>query len=330
MSSWLQSFPILRLQSRSLCSVFGHPRTLKLRSWMVHAFTVSVWPWQRSNRASPSSRGWEGLFLSLPSPASLPQAENHRLVLWAIWGLQWEPFRLASPRGHLTPLAAAVLCGSLVILLLRLTTCPAFHSACPIEDQILIAASVVWLLSSEDEYLAGLPPSGVVATAKSDSWSHCEHPPGRREHRVGGVHTSQSRALTVGRLVPRLGPLLTTMPCLVFFLPRGAWGADEVMDGTFFWTVAARLPPPSSLPSMAGRLGGTLKFPRWRVRLRCTCACKTPLLRGIVLVCHPKAVSWWRLSLPKLTVLWAEPPLPCMPWLSCSTPSQGIQTNARG
>ncbi len=156
MSSWLRSFPILRLQSRSLCSVSGHPRTLKLRSWMVHAFTVSVWPWQRSNRASPSSRGWEGLLLSLPLLASLPQAENRRLVLWAIWGLQWEPFRLASP-GHLTPLAAAVLCGSLVILLLRLTTCPAFHSARPIEDQILIAASVVWLLSSEDEDLAGLP-----------------------------------------------------------------------------------------------------------------------------------------------------------------------------
>ncbi len=36
------------------------------------------------SRLSLSSRGWEGLPLSLPALASLPQAENHRLVLWAI------------------------------------------------------------------------------------------------------------------------------------------------------------------------------------------------------------------------------------------------------
>ncbi len=33
---------------------------------------------------------------------------------------------------------------------------------------------------------------------------------------------------------------------------------------------AARRPPPSSLPSMVGWLGGTLTFPRWREQLRCT------------------------------------------------------------
>ncbi len=38
-------------------------------------------------------------------------------------------FRRASPHGPFTPPAAAVLCGSPVILLCRLTACPAFHSA---------------------------------------------------------------------------------------------------------------------------------------------------------------------------------------------------------
>ncbi len=38
-------------------------------------------------------------------------------------------FRQASPHGPFTPPAAAVLCGSPVILLCRLTACPAFHSA---------------------------------------------------------------------------------------------------------------------------------------------------------------------------------------------------------
>ncbi len=37
-------------------------------------------------------------------------------------------FRRASPHGPFTPPAAAVLCGSPVILLCRLTACPAFHS----------------------------------------------------------------------------------------------------------------------------------------------------------------------------------------------------------
>ncbi len=82
-----------------------------------------------------------------------------------------------------------------------------------------------------------------------------------------------------------------TTPCPGSFLPGSARGADEVMDGPFLRPEAARLPPPSSLPSMAGRLGGTLTFPRWRVRLRCTCACKTPPLGGIVLVSRPKPVS---------------------------------------
>ncbi len=80
---------------------------------------------------------------------------------------------------------------------------------------------------------------------------------------------------------------------------------------------AARLSPPSSLPSTAGLPGGTRAFPRWRERSRCTCARETPPLGGIVRVSRPKPVSWRLLSQPKLIVLRARQPLPCMPWRSC-------------
>ncbi len=80
---------------------------------------------------------------------------------------------------------------------------------------------------------------------------------------------------------------------------------------------AARLSPPSSLPSTAGLPGGTRAFPRWRERSRCTCARETPPLGGIARVSRPKPVSWRLLSQPKLIVLRARQPLPCMPWRSC-------------
>ncbi len=80
---------------------------------------------------------------------------------------------------------------------------------------------------------------------------------------------------------------------------------------------AARLPPPSSLPSMAEWPGGTRAFPRWRERSRCTCDHETPPLGGTVRVSRPRPVSWQPLSRPKLTVLRARQPPPCTPWLSC-------------
>ncbi len=63
---------------------------------------------------------------------------------------------------------------------------------------------------------------------------------------------------------------------------------------------AARLSPPSSLPSMVG-----------------TCAHKMPPLGGIFPVSRPKPVSWPLFSWPKLIVLWTRQPLPCMQLLSC-------------
>ncbi len=127
-SSWLRSFPILRRQPRSLSSVSGHPaRWSCVRGWFMRSF----WACNHGSAAiAPLSPHGDGGAPSVTTRlASLPRAENHRLVLWAIWGLQWELFRRASPHGPFTPPAAAVLCGSPVILLCRLTACPAFHSA---------------------------------------------------------------------------------------------------------------------------------------------------------------------------------------------------------
>ncbi len=81
-SSWLRSFPILRLQPRSLSSVSGHlARWSCVRGWFMH----SLWVYDHGNAAIvPLSPHGEGLPLSLPALASLPRAENRRLVLWAI------------------------------------------------------------------------------------------------------------------------------------------------------------------------------------------------------------------------------------------------------
>ncbi len=80
---------------------------------------------------------------------------------------------------------------------------------------------------------------------------------------------------------------------------------------------AARLSPPSSLPSTVGLPGGMRAFPRWREQSWCTCAHETPPLGGTIRVSRPKPVSWRPLSRPKLIVLRARQPLPCTPWLSC-------------
>ncbi len=98
---------------------------------------------------------------------------------------------------------------------------------------------------------------------------------------------------------------MAALPSRLFLL-RGNGGAPSVTARAGFSVI------PSSLPSVVGRLGGRLTFPKWRVKLQCTCACKTPALGGIVIVSLPKYVSWRPLSRPKLTVLRAKPPLHAM------------------
>ncbi len=100
------------------------------------------------------------------------------------------------------------------------------------------------------------------------------------------------------------------------FLPEGAWGSNKSWMATC--TARSRSSPSSVLTTLnGGAARGYMDIPRWREQLRCTCAHKTPPLGGIVLVSRPKPESCRRLSLPKLTVLWVKPLLPCMPWLSC-------------
>ncbi len=161
--SWLRSFPILCRQPRSLSSVSGLPaRWSCVRGWLcVRSERVTMGSAVIAP-LSPHGDG-RGFPLSLPTLASLPRAENHRLVLWAIWGLQWEPFRRASPHGPFTPPAAAVLCGSPVILLCRLT---AFHSRAvrgsDVDRSIGGWAIVLWGWK-----FGGVAPSGVKAAASA-------------------------------------------------------------------------------------------------------------------------------------------------------------------
>ncbi len=110
---------------------------------------------------------------------------------------------------------------------------PSISFGAPSVDRMSIAASGDGFTSSEDEGAVGLPPSGVVATRRTGPRADGHACPGSREHRAGGQQTAQSRALAAGRLVSRSGARLTTAPCPGAFLPGGAWGADEFVDGPF-------------------------------------------------------------------------------------------------
>ncbi len=61
--------------------------TLKLRLWMTHAFTVSVWAWTRCDLASLLWKEGQPSTATRPS-TSLARAENRRLALWENWWLQ--------------------------------------------------------------------------------------------------------------------------------------------------------------------------------------------------------------------------------------------------
>ncbi len=113
-----------------------------------------------------------------------------------------------------------------------------------------ITASGDGLSSFEDEDLAGLPPSVVVATAESDP----------------ELMAMLSQAAVI------LGLEVCTPPS-----PE----PSRLDDGFLGAGSGSRpRPPPSSPPSMAGQLGVMWTLRRWREQLRCTCARKTPPLGG--------------------------------------------------
>ncbi len=79
----------------------------------------------------------------------------------------------------------------------------------------------------------GAAPLGCCRHCRTGPRADGHACPGSREHRAGGQQTTQSRALAAGWLVSRSGTRLTTAPYSGAFLPGGAWGADEVVDGPF-------------------------------------------------------------------------------------------------
>ncbi len=79
----------------------------------------------------------------------------------------------------------------------------------------------------------GCPPWVLLPPPnRTQSWRPCF--PGCREHRAGGVHTSQSRALTAGWLVFSARAVARDHAPPWFFSSGGARGADKVVDGPFF------------------------------------------------------------------------------------------------
>ncbi len=109
---------------------------------------------------------------------------------------------------------------------------PSSSFGVPSVDRMSIAASGDGFTSSEDEGAVGLPPSGVVATAAPDpeltamlAWAavsiglEVNRPPSPEPSRLDDWFLGAGR--------------LTTALCPGAFLPGGAWGADEFVDGPF-------------------------------------------------------------------------------------------------
>ncbi len=171
----------------------------------------------------------------------------------------------------------------------------------PPEDSMSIAASGDGLTSSEDEGAAGLPPSGVVATAAPDPeltamlaraaasiGLEVNRPPSPEPSRLDDWFLGAGRGSQ-----PR--------PTPVPFFPEVHEELTKLWMAPF--TARSRLSVSSVLTTLDGGAA--------------TCARETPPLGGIVRVSRPKPVSWRLLSQPKIIVLRARQPLPCMPWRSC-------------
>ncbi len=188
-----------------------------------------------------------------------------------------------------------------------------------------IAASVDGQSSSEDEDSAKLHPSGVAAAAESDP------------ELTAVLSRAAARSGLEACTPPSPEPsrwddwLLGTgcgsrpRPAPVPFFPEVH---EELMK---WWTapfygqkrLVCLLHP--RYPRWQGGYGVRRHFPRWRVRLQCTCACRTPPLGGIVLVSRPKPVGYGRsrgqgLQCCGPSRLCAA----CQGYPAC-TPSQGIK-----
>ncbi len=185
----------------------------------------------------------------------------------------------------------------------------------PPEDSMSIAASGDGLKSSEDEGAVGLPPSGVVATAAPDP-----------ELTAMLARAAASIGLEVNR-----PPSPEPSRLDDWFLGAGRSSQPHPTPVPFFPEVHEELTKSWMAPFMArscssvssvlttldgGAARGYAGIPQVE-------RAEMPPLGGIVRVSRPKPVSGRLLSQPKLIVLRARQPLPCMPWRSCSSPSHG-------
>ncbi len=84
-SFWLRSFPVCGWWTRSFVFSVWASNMLKMLSWMTHAPVVGVWAWLRCDHSFPFWKDWH----PLPTPVLVSlRAEDRRLALWEIWGLQ--------------------------------------------------------------------------------------------------------------------------------------------------------------------------------------------------------------------------------------------------
>ncbi len=154
----------------------------------------------------------------------------------------------------------SVPCGSRVISLAWLVTVPAFHSVCHRRIG----------RRSQHRGMGYHPPRMKIRQGcllrccgrrRIGPGADSHACPCSRKHQAGGEHTAQSPWLDDWFLGAAhncvLRWYLSSRRCMRSWQSRG-W--------PLFRPEATRLPPPSSLPSMAGQLGGTLTVPRWRER----------------------------------------------------------------
>ncbi len=312
-SSWLRSF---------LSSDDGHDRclqclgisTLKLRSWMISCACCG-----RRNMTSLRSRlsFWKDWAPSAAHPS------------WSLWLEQrTSGWRSGRSEGHSKSFSAGLVPTDLLLLTQRAsrplpgdfagspTGWPAYHSVRHPKTVCWSAASEMGLRPLRMKVRWGCPPRVLsplphrtqswrpclLGQPRASGWRSTDHPvPSRRGWVIGFSEQDAAHNRALLRC-------LSSRRCMRSWRSRG-WPLSR--------PEAARLSPSSSLRSMAGLPGGTRAFPRWRERSRCTCARETPPLGGIARVSRPKPVSWRLLSQPKLIVLRAMQPLPCMPWRSC-------------
>ncbi len=159
---------------------------------------------------------------------------------------------------------------------------------------------------------------------QTQSWRPCFPGPPRdrgwrRAHLLvpsprGEMIGSSARAVARDHALPRF---LSSRKCT-----RSWWSGGRPLFTARSGSSASSI---LATPRWQGGYGVRRHFPRWRVRLQCTCACRTPPLGGIVLVSRPKPVGYGRsrgqgLQCCGPSRLCAA----CQGYPAC-TPSQGIK-----